>query len=193
MWGHNVNELQKLQTSEGKCECYFMGGWQLKKVYKKKESRNNTEARLGLCWFYDDKHWHPFNVSFLSSHSFLCSKEACFPPPQRYQSVKLGEVVFEHHHELPNETNTILLLFSFAIKSRSGQLMSARRALSLQTPADMLSLQATAITTLRRMSPQLSFLCNQTLTLTINNISNTLYNFTLSVLFGGSSTSSDIS
>lgn len=75
MWGHNVNELQKLQTFEGKCECYFMGGWQLKKVHRKKKggknAKNNSEARLGLCWFTDDRLWHHFSVPFLSSHSFL--------------------------------------------------------------------------------------------------------------------------
>lgn len=46
MWGHNVNDLQKLQTLERKYECYFMWGWQLKKVRQKKKKKK-TEKKKG--------------------------------------------------------------------------------------------------------------------------------------------------
>lgn len=39
MWDHNVKESQKLQTSKGKCECYFTRGLQL--IWVQKEVKNN--------------------------------------------------------------------------------------------------------------------------------------------------------
>lgn len=63
-WATEIADLGRI------CTCYFMGGWKLKKVYPKKEAKNNSEARLERRLFRNDGDWHQIWTFYLSL-SFL--------------------------------------------------------------------------------------------------------------------------
>lgn len=51
MWGHNVNELREIADLRGEMQVLFHGRLATNETLpkKKKEAKNNTEARLEHC------------------------------------------------------------------------------------------------------------------------------------------------